>query len=129
MLQPGYCYLRLFAVKYCRQIAACLGYNPTFTKVEQQLSLHPAFRRGYWLFTAYISGPFQAHLTKSRKENPFHLGTLRRLNSGVPIRVVSIQPPMLPAPQSTEVAMIDVSMLPATDEVYHVVPTSPVHAN
>ena len=25
MLQQGYCYLRLFAVKYRRQIAACLG--------------------------------------------------------------------------------------------------------
>ena len=25
MLQQGYCYLRLFAVKYCRQFAACLG--------------------------------------------------------------------------------------------------------
>ena len=28
MLQQGYCYLRLFAVKYRRQIAACLGQNP-----------------------------------------------------------------------------------------------------
>ena len=34
MLQQGYCYLRLFAVKYRRQIAACLGKNPTFSKVE-----------------------------------------------------------------------------------------------
>ena len=34
MLQQGYCYLRLFAVKYRRQIAACLGQNPTFTHVE-----------------------------------------------------------------------------------------------
>ena len=35
MLQQDYCYLRLFAVKYRRQIAACLGQNPTFSHVEQ----------------------------------------------------------------------------------------------
>ena len=35
MLQQGYCYLRLFAVKYGRQIAACLGQNRTFSRVEQ----------------------------------------------------------------------------------------------
>ena len=129
LLQQGYCYLRLFAVKYRRQIAACLGYNPTFTRVEQQLGLHPAFRRGDSFITAFISGPFQAHIAKSRKENPFYHRTLRRLNSGMPIRVVSTLPPMIPAPQSTEVAIIDVSMLPATDEVDQVVQTSPVPAN
>ena len=31
MLQQGYCYLHLFAVKYCRQIATSLGQNPTFS--------------------------------------------------------------------------------------------------
>ena len=130
MLQQGYCYLRLFAVKYRRQIAACLGANPTFTKVEQQLGQHPVFRRGDSFVTAFISGPFQAHIAKSKKEIPFYLGTLRRLNSGVPIRVGSTQPPMLLAPpQSTEVAMIDVPMLPATDETDQVVQTSPVPAN
>ena len=73
MLQQGYCYLRLFAVKYRRQIAACLGQNPTFSRVEQQLGMNPNFRRGDSFVTAYISGPFQAHIAKSRKENPFHL--------------------------------------------------------
>ena len=130
MLQQGYCYLRLFAVKYRRQIAACLGQNPTFSHVEQQLGMNASFRRGDSFVTAYISGPFQAHIAKSRKENPFHLGTLRRLNSGMPIRVGSTQPPMLPAPpQSTEVAMIDVPMLPPTDEVDQVVQTASVPAN
>ena len=76
MLQQGYCYLRLFAVKYHRRIAASLGQNPTFSKVEQQRGLYRSFRRGDSFFTAYISGPFQAHIAKSRKENPFHMGTL-----------------------------------------------------
>ena len=88
------------------------------------------FRHGDTFVTAYISRPFQAHIAKSRKENPFHLGTLRRLNSGMPIRVGSTQPPMLPAPpQSTEVAMIDVPMLPPTDEVDQVVHTTAVPTN
>ena len=129
MLQQGYCYLCLFAVKYRRQIAACLGQNPTFFHVEQQLSMNTHFRRGDNFVTAYISGPFQVHIAKSRKENPFHLATLRRLNSGLPIRAGSTQPPMLPArPQSTEVAMIDVPMLPPTDEVDQVVQTATVPA-
>ena len=76
------------------------------------------FRIGDLFVTAYISWPFQAHIAKSRKENPFHPGTLRRLHSGMAIRVGSTRPPMLPAPpQSTEVAMIDVPMLLPTDEV------------
>ena len=54
MLQQGYCYLRLFAVKYRRQIAACLGQNPTFSRVEQQLSTNANFRRGDSFVTAYI---------------------------------------------------------------------------
>ena len=58
MLQQGYCYLRLFAVKYRRQIAACLGQNPTFSRVEQQLGTNANFRRGDSFVTAYISGPF-----------------------------------------------------------------------
>ena len=101
MLQQGYGYLRLFAVKYRRQIAACLGQNPTFSKVGQQLGLHHSFRRGDSFVIAYISGPFQAHIAKSRKENPFYIGTLRRPNEGMPIRVGAEQPtprPALPAP-------------------------------
>ena len=130
MLQQGYCYLRLFTVKYCRQIAACLGYNPTFSHDEQQLGMNASFRRSFLFITAFISGPFQAHIAKSRKENPFHLGTLRRLNSGMPIRVDATQPPMLPAPPaSTEVAMIDVPMLPMMDENNQAVQTTAVPAN
>ena len=130
MLQQGYCYLRLFAVKYHRQITACLGHNPTISRVEQQLGMNPNFRRGDSFVTAYISGPFQAHIAKSRKENPFHLGTLRRLNSGMPIRVGSTQPPMfLATPWSTEVAMIDVHILPPMHEVDQVVQTASVPAN
>ena len=130
MLQQGYCYLRLFAVKYRRQIAACLEQNPTFSHVEEQLSTNANFHRGDPFVTAYISGPFQAHIAKSRKENPFYLGTLRGLNSGMPIPVGSTQPPMLPAPpQSTEVAIIDVPMLPLMDEVDQVVQTASAAAN
>ena len=92
MLQQGYCYIRLFAVKYRRQIAACLWQNPTFSKVEQQLGLHYSFRRGDSFFTTYISGPFLAHIAKSRKENPFHAGTLRRLNERMASRVGAEQP-------------------------------------
>ena len=130
MLQQGYYYLRLFAVKYRRKIAAYLGQNPTFSRVEQQLGTNANFRRGDSFVTAYSSGSFQAHITKSRMENPFHLGTLRRLNSGMPIRVGSTQPPMLPAPpQSIEVAIIDVPMLPPMDEADQVVQTTSVPAN
>ena len=88
-----------------------------------------SIRRGNSFVTAYISGPFQAHIAKSRKENPFHLGTLRCLNSRMPIRVGSTQPPMLAAPPSIEVAMIDVPMLPTTDENNQVVHTTTVLAN
>ena len=59
MLQQGYYYLRLFGVKYRRQIAACLGQNPTFSRIEQQLGMNPNFRRGDSFVTAYISGPFR----------------------------------------------------------------------
>ena len=87
MLQQGYCYLRLFVVNYRRLIAACRGQNPMFSKVEQQLGLYHSFRRGDSFVTAYISGPFQAHIAKSRKENPFHMGTLRRPKRRDAIRV------------------------------------------
>ena len=137
MLQRGYCDLRLFVVKYRRQIAACLGQNPTFTRVEQQLSIHHSFRRGDSFVTAYIPAPFQAHIAKSKKENLFHLGTLRRLNEGLPIRVGADQPPYSPAriaprppPPATsqEVGMIDVSMLTEAGEK-QVIETTVVPAN
>ena len=35
MLSQVYCYLRIFAVKYRRQIAQCLGKLPTYERVEQ----------------------------------------------------------------------------------------------
>ena len=92
--------------------------------------MDPSFRRGDSFVTAYISVPFQAHIAKSRKENPFHLGTLRCLNEGMPVRVGSSQPPMLPAPPaSTEVAMIDVPILPTTDKNNEVVQMTAVPAN
>ena len=87
MLQQGYCYLRLFAVKYRRQIAQCLGDYPTINKVMTQLVMHPTFRRNDNFVTAYISGPFLGHIAKSKKENPFYLGTLRRLSEGMPIKL------------------------------------------
>ena len=112
MLSQGYCYLRLFAVKYRRQIAQCLGKLPTYERVEQQLRAHRAFPRGDSFITAYISCPFQAHITKSRKENPFHLGTLRRLNEGMPIRIGAERSPSPAQPAtSKEVVMVDVSII------------------
>ena len=58
MLQQGYCYLRLFAVQFRRQIAACLGQYHTSHHVQQQLGMKANFRRGDSFVTAYISGPF-----------------------------------------------------------------------
>ena len=97
MLQQGYYYLCLFAVKYRRQIAVCLEKNPKFDQVEQQLGMHAHFRQGESFVMVYILGPFQAHITKSRKENPFYLRTLRHLNTGMPIRVGADRP-LLQAP-------------------------------
>ena len=113
MLSQGYCYLRLFAVKYYRQITQCLGTLPTYERIEQQLRAHRAFPRGDSFVTAYISGPFQAHIAKSRKEHPFYLGTLRRLNEGMPIRIGAEQSPS-PAQLATSkvVVMVDVSIIP-----------------
>ena len=67
MLQDGHCYLRLFAVRYRRQIAQCLGAYPTFSHVEQQLRKNPAVHRHDHFVTAYISAPFVAHIAKSKK--------------------------------------------------------------
>ena len=64
MLQDGPCYLRLFAVRYRRQITQCLGAYPTYSRVEQQLRKHPVFRRHDQFVTAYISAPFVAHIAK-----------------------------------------------------------------
>ena len=65
MSQQGYCYLRLFAHKYRRPIAACLGQNPTFSRVEEQLGAHAIFHRGDSFVTAYISRPILAYIAKS----------------------------------------------------------------
>ena len=112
MLSQGYCYLRFFTVKCRRQIAQCLGKLPTYERVEQQLRAHRAFPCGDSFVTAYISGSFQAHIAKSRKENPFHLGTLRRLNKGMHIRIGAEQSPS-PALSATskEVVMVDISII------------------
>ena len=84
MLQQGYCYLRLFAVKYRCQIAQCLGNYPTINRVMTRLVMHPTFHRNNNFVMAYISGPFLGHIVKSKKENPFFLGTVNR---GVLIRL------------------------------------------
>ena len=85
MLQQGYCYLYLFAVKYRRQIAQCMGSYPTINKVMTQLVMHPNFPHNDNFVMAYISGPFMSHIVKCKKENPFHLGTLCRLSEGMPV--------------------------------------------
>ena len=87
MLQQGYCYLRLFAVKYRRQIAQCMGSYPTINTVMTQLVMHPTFRRNNNFVVAYISAPFVGHIAKSKNENPLYLGTLRRLSEGMPIKL------------------------------------------
>ena len=130
MLSQGYCYLRLFAVKYHRQIAQWLGKLPTYERVEQQLRTHRAFPRGDSFVTAYISGPFQAHIAKSRKENPFHLGTLRRLNEGMPIRIGAERSPSLAQPAtSKEVVLVDVSIIPMSSTSSKLRATRHVPAN
>ena len=132
MLRQGYCYLRLFAVKYRRQIAQCLGKLPTYQRVEQQLRAHRAFPRGDQFVTAYISGPFRAHIAKSRKENPFHLGTLRRLNEGMPIRIGaerSLSHSPAPPATSKEVVMVDVSIIPMSSTSNRLRQTRQVPAN
>ena len=130
MLSQGYCYLRLFAVKYHRQIAQCLGKLPTYERVEQQLRAHRAFPRGDSFVTAYISGQFQAHIAKSRKENPFHLGTLRRLNEGLPNRIGAERSPSPAQPAtSKEVVMVDVSIIPMSSTSNTLRATRQVPAN
>ena len=114
LLRQGYCYLRLFTVKNHRQIAQCLGKLPTYEMVEQQLRAHGAFPRDYSFVTAYISGPFVAHIAKSRKENPSHLGTLRCLNKGMPIHLGSdceLSPATIPAITAGDQEMINVSLI------------------
>ena len=77
------------------------------------MKAHRAFPRGDSFITAYISGPFVAHIAKSRKENPFHLGTLYRLNEGMPIRLGAAREPSLatvPAIIAGDQEMIDVSL-------------------
>ena len=92
--------------------------------------MKPNIRRGDSFFAAYISEPFQAHIAKFRKENTFHLGTLHRRNSGMPIWLGATKPPMLLAPPtSTEVSVIDVPMLPMADEDNQVVQMTAVTAN
>ena len=134
MLRQGYCYLRLFAVKYRRQIAQCLGKLPTYERVEQQLKAHKAFPRGDSFVTAYISGPFVAHIAKSRKENPFHLGTLRlrRLNEGMPIRLGAAREPSpatVPAITAGDQEMVDVSLIPMSTSYQQLRSTKKVPAN
>ena len=132
MLRQGYCYLRLFAVKYHRQIAQCLGKLPTYDRVEQQLRAHRAFPRGDSFVTAYISEPFVAHIAKSRKENPFYLGTLRRLNEGMPIRMGAAREPSpvtVPAITAGDQEMIDVSLIPMSATYQQLRNTRKVPAN
>ena len=132
MLRQAYCYLRLFTVKYRRQIAQCLGKLPTYERVEQQLRAHRAFPRGDSFVSAYISGPFVAHIAKSRKENPFHLGTLRRLNEGMPIRLGAAREPSLTtflAITAGDQEMIDVSLIPMSATYQQLRNTKKVPAN
>ena len=130
LLNQGYCYLRLFAVKYRRQIAQCLGKLPTYERVEQQLHAHRAFPCGDSFVTAYISGPFQGHITKSRKENPFHLGTLRRLNEGMLIRIGAERSPSPAEPAtSQEVVMVDISIISMSSTSSRLRATRQVPAN
>ena len=132
MLSQGYCYLRLFAVKYRRQIAQCLGKLPTYQRVEQLLRLHAAFPRHDSFVTAYISGPFTVHIAKSRKENPFHLGTVRHLNEGMPVRVGAAREPSpatTPAITAGDQEMIDVSLIPISASYQQLRSTKKVSAN
>ena len=82
-----------------------------------QLVMHPTFHRGDNFITAYITGPFLAHIAKSKKENPFYLGTLRSLSEGMPIRLGA---PGTTGPSGTskgkdkdgDTPMIDMALIP-----------------
>ena len=113
MLKQGYGYLWLFRHKYGRQIAQCLGKNPLYTPVNKQLGIHLLFSHGDTIVTVFISGPIHVQITKSRKENPFVLGNLRRLNNCLPIRVgAEGQRPVQPAPATDDVEMLDITHIP-----------------
>ena len=62
-------------------------------RIDANVTGVTAFPRGDSFVTAYISGPFAAHIAKSRKENPFYLGTLHRLNDEIPILLGAARDP------------------------------------
>ena len=75
------------SVKYRCQIAQCLGEYLTADRDLYQLSTHQAFRRRDKFVTTFMSAPFMAHVAKCKTEDPFYLGTLRRLAGGMPVKV------------------------------------------
>ena len=70
----------------------------------EQLSAHIALCYRDSLVTAYMSGPFVIHIFKSRKGNPFYLGTLRHLARSVPVRVG--------AKENPDVETVEMSLAP-----------------
>ena len=100
--------------------------------MEHQLKAYRAFPRDDSFVTAYISGPFVAHIAKSQKENPFHLGTLCRLNEGMPIRLGAAREPSpatVPAITAGDQEMIDVSLIPMSATYQQLRNTKKVPAN
>jgi hypothetical protein len=78
MQNNGFCYLRLFACKYREYTAKRLGTNPLGANIEAHLATHAAHRRGDNFILTRITGPFQAHIYKSRYENRAWRGDLSR---------------------------------------------------
>ena len=78
MQTHGFCYLRIFACKYREYTARRLGINPKGAQVEAHLATHAAHRRGDNFILTRITGPFQAHIYRSRYENRAWRGDLSR---------------------------------------------------
>ena len=73
-----------------------------------------------------------AHIAKSQKENPFYLGTLCRLNEGMPIRLGAAREPSpttVPAITAGDQEMIDVSLIPMSVTYQQLRNTRKVPAN
>ena len=91
MLKDGFCYLRIFSNNHRLHIATCLGANPTINNI---LSLNISWRRHDSFINCLLSGPFHAHISHSRRVNPW-LVQLHYLGGSLPVIVGSNHVPKL----------------------------------
>ena len=91
MLKDGFCYLRIFSNNHRWHIATRLGTNPT---IDHVLSLNTSWRRHDSFINCLLSGPFRAHISRSRRANPW-LAQLHSLGGSLPVTVGSNHVPKL----------------------------------